>query len=77
MANQYYDRYQQQQNHQNGSGQTDFRNMDLASALTYVKGMYQDPNAAIQQMLASGQASQQEYDAAVQKYQQMRQLFNK
>lgn len=77
MANQYYDRYQQQQNHQNGSGQADFRNMDLASALAFVKQRYQDPNTAIQQMLASGQASQQEYDAAVQKYQQMKQMLGK
>lgn len=36
----------------------------------------QDPNQIIQQMLNSGKVTQEQYNAAVAKYQQLQQMFN-
>lgn len=37
----------------------------------------QDPNDIIQQMLNSGKVSQEQYNAAVKKYNQLQQMFGK
>jgi hypothetical protein len=37
----------------------------------------QDPNDIIQQMLNSGKVSQEQYNSAVQKYNQLQQMFGK
>lgn len=69
MANPFYERYGQ--NNQNGS------KGDLFSALAELKARVKDPNQAIQQMLASGQVTQAQYNAAVQKAQQLQEMLGR
>lgn len=71
MANPYFDRYGQKQNHQNGS------QMDFISALAQLKSKGGDPNQMIQQLLSSGKVTQEQYNAAVAKAQQLQTIFNK
>lgn len=52
---------------------------DLQQQVAGLKSQYagQDPNAIIQQMLNSGKISQEQYNYAVQKYNQLQQMFGK
>lgn len=74
MANPYFERYGQKQNHQNGSNvsQTDF-----ISALAKLKSKVRDPDQMIQQLLSSGKVTQEQYNAAVAKAQQLQKIFGK
>ena len=72
MANPYFDRYGQKQNLQNGSNQQDF-----LTALAKLKSTGGDPNQMIQQLLSSGKVTQEQYNAAVAKAQQLQTIFNK
>ena len=74
MANPYFDRYGQKQNHQNGSNGS---KMDFISALAQLKSKGGDPNQMIQQLLSSGKVTQEQYNAAVTKAQQLQQIFQK
>lgn len=67
MANPLYQQMMQQQTlHQNGS---------FMQALQQLKSRGGDPNQMIQQMLYSGQVSQEQYNAAVQKAQMIQQMM--
>lgn len=50
---------------------------DLQQQVSNLKSQFagQDPNTIIQQMLNSGKVSQEQYNAAVQKYNQLQQMF--
>lgn len=72
MANPYFDRYGQKQKHQNGSNQQDF-----LTALAKLKSTGGDPNQMTQQLLSSGKVTQEQYNAAVAKAQQLQQIFQK
>lgn len=50
---------------------------NLQQQIANLKAQYagQDPNAIIQNMLSSGKISQEQYNAAVQKAQQLQQMF--
>lgn len=72
MANPYFDRYGQKQKHQNGSNQHDF-----LTALAKLKSTGGDPNQMIQQLLSFGKVTQEQYNAAVAKAQQLQTIFNK
>ena len=72
MANPYFDRYGQKQNHQNGSNQ-----QDVLTALAKLKSTGGDPNQMIQQLRSSGKVTQEQYNAAVVKAQQLQTIFNK
>lgn len=74
MANPYFERYGQKQNHQNGSNGSQ---MDFISALAQLKSKGGDPNQMIQQLLSSGKVTQEQYNAAVAKAQQLQTIFNK
>ena len=52
---------------------------DLQQQVANLKSQFagQDPNDIIQQMLNSGKVSQEQYNAAVQKYNQLQQMFGK
>lgn len=71
MANPYFDRYGQKPKYQNGS------QMDFISALTQLKSKGGDPNQMIQQLLSSGKVTQEQYNTAVAKAQQLQTIFNK
>ena len=49
--------------------------MQLMQALNQIKGQGGDPNQRIQQMLNSGKVTQSQYDAAVQRANQIMQMF--
>lgn len=50
---------------------------DLRNQITQLKNSGIDPNRKIQEMLNSGQITQQQYNAAVQKAQQLQQLLGR
>lgn len=67
MANPLYlEMMRQQSAHQNGS---------FMQALQQLKLRGGDPNQMIQQMLSSGQVSQEQYNAAVKKAQMIQQMM--
>ena len=72
MANPYFDRYGQKPKYQNGSNQQNF-----LTALAKLKSTGGDPNQMIQQLLSSGKVTQEQYNAAVVKAQQLQTIFNK
>ena len=49
--------------------------MQLMQALNQIKGQGGDPDQRIQQMLNNGQITQSQYDAAVQRANQIMQMF--
>lgn len=48
---------------------------NMMQQINHLKRMYQDPNKQIQQMLNSGQVSQAQYNAAVQKAQNIARML--
>lgn len=51
--------------------------MDLKNQIQQLKNTGIDPNQKIQELLNSGQVSQEQYNAAVQRAQQLRQLLGR
>ena len=69
MANSLYNQLNNQQNNGGISG--------FFQALQQLKSRGGDPNQMIQQMLNSGQVSQEQYNAAVAKAEQLQKMFGK
>ena len=51
--------------------------MDLKNQIQQLKNIGIDPNQKIQELLNSGQVSQEQYNAAVQRAQQLRQFLGR
>lgn len=51
--------------------------VDLKNQIQQLKSTGMDPNQKIQELLNSGQVSQEQYNAAVQRAQQLRQLLGR
>lgn len=66
---------QLQKNHQNGSPFGNFT--DMLQQIQQMKRSGIDPNRKIQEMLNSGQVTQEQYNQAAAKAQQLRQILGK
>ena len=72
MANQLYKESMQQQNSMNINTMKN----DFLQNLQKLKSQGGDPNQIIQQMLNSGKITQQQYNDAVQKAENLKRFFN-
>lgn len=72
MANQLYNESMQKQNNIN----VDSMKNNFLQNLKMLKSQGGDPNQIIQQMLNSGKITQQQYNDAVQRAQNLKRIFN-
>lgn len=70
MSNPLYNEMMQNQNSKN------LNRDDLINEIQKLKSMYNNPNEKIQELLNSGKVTQEQYNEAFRKAQQLKRMFN-